>query len=235
MNQLSPVWSVETLVDVYGWYAVTRLDGNPDLEAVAADARGMNSDLEQAQADFRSVARANLSAASTRDAQKYQLDAALRNARTAVLGWVYNRRSSRYYRAIFPGGLSGAISTNADEELQIARNILTKLGEYEVPALGPAMEVLRAVIEALEAALAHYASSLRAKKEAWSIVQAAKVTFCRRYYGLYCQVVQIVGDPALAMTYFRRVRKSSASQDSSALSEFPPAVTSTEVEPAQAA
>lgn len=48
MNQLNPSSSVETLVDKYGWYAVTRLDGNPDLAGVAADARTMNNDLDQA-------------------------------------------------------------------------------------------------------------------------------------------------------------------------------------------
>ncbi len=120
MNQLSPVWSVETLVDVYGWYAVTRLDGNPNLAAVAADARSMNSDLEQSQVDFRSVARANLSSASTRDAQKYQLDAALRNVRTAVLGWVYNRRrpgtTGRSSPAVCPA-LSAPMRTRSSRSL----------------------------------------------------------------------------------------------------------------------
>jgi hypothetical protein len=240
MNQLSPTSSVETLVDGYGWYAVTRLDGNPALAAVAAEARSMNSDLDQSHVNFRSVARATMSSASARDTRKYQLDAALRNARTAVLSWVHNRQSSRYYRAIFPGGLSGAICVTAEEELQTARNILTKMTEYAVPELGPATEALRAAIEALEAALADHAVSLRARKDAWSVIQAAKVTFCRRYYGLYCQVVQIVGDPALAMTYFRHERRSASAPPevpapSAASPAVPQAVTNTVVEPAQAA
>ncbi len=240
MNQLSPTSSVETLVDGYGWYAVTRLDGNPDLAAVAAEARRMNSDLDQSHANFRSVARANMSSASARDTRKYQLDAALRNARTAVLIWVHNRRSSKYYRAIFPSGLAAAIGVNAEEELQIARNILTKMTEYAVPELGPATEVLRAAIEALEAALGDYAVSLRARKEAWSVIQAAKVTFCRRYYGLYCQVVQIVGDPALAMTYFRHERRPASAlpevpESSGPSPAVPETVTTTCVESAQAA
>jgi hypothetical protein len=203
LNQLSPTSSVETLVDAYGWYAVTRLDGNPALAAAATEARSMIGDLDQSHVNFRSVARANMSSASARDTRKYQLDSALRSVRAAVLIWVHNRRSSKYYRAIFPCGLAGAICVNADEELQIARDILTKMTQYAVPELGPATDTLRGAIEALEAALADYAVSLRARKDAWSLVQAAKVTFCRRYYGLFCQVVQIVGDPALAMTYFR--------------------------------
>ncbi len=240
MNQLSPTSSVETLVDGYGWYAVTRLDGNPDLAAVAAEARSMNSDLDQSHDNFRSVARANMSSASARDTRKYQLDAALRNARTAVLGWVHNRRSSRYYRAIFPRGLSGAISTSVHEELQSARSILTKMTEYAVPELGPATEVLRAAIEALDAALVDYAVSLRARRDAWSVIQAAKVTFCRRYYGLFCQVVQIVGDPALAMTYFRHERRPAPApqevpESSGASPAVPQAVITTVVEPALAA
>lgn len=240
MNQLSPSSSFETLVDVYGWYAVTRLDGNPDLATVAADARSMNSDLEASYDNFRSVARANMSSVSARDTQKYQLDAALRGARTAVLGWVHNRRSSKYYRAIFPGGLSGAIRCGAAEELQIARNVLTKMTELQVPVLAPAMETLRAAIEALEAALANCAVSLRALKDAWSVVQAAKVTFCRRYYGLYCQVVQILGDPALAMTYFRRERRPASAlpevpEASGASPAIPQAVPTTVVAPPLAA
>ncbi len=240
MNQLNPTSSIETLVDAYGWYAVTRLDGNPDLAPVAAEARRVNNDLDQAHLTFRSVARTTMSSASARDAQKYQLDAALRNARTAVLGWVHNRRSSKYYRAIFPNGLTGAIATNAEKELQIARDILTKMGEYQVPMLTPAMEVLQTAIAAVEAALVNYEAALRARKEAWSVVQAAKVTFCHRYYGLYCQVVQIVGDPALASTYFRHDRKPSSvlpevPESSGASPAVPETVTTTVVEPALAA
>jgi len=200
----------------------------------------MNSDLDQSHDNFRSVSRANMSSASARDTRKYQLDAALRNARTAVLIWVHNRRSSRYYRAIFPRGLAGAISTSADEELQAARSILTKMTEYAVPELGPATEVLRAAIEALDAALVDYAVSLRARKDAWSVVQAAKVTFCRRYYGLFCQVVQIVGDPALAMTYFRHERRPASlppevPESSGASPALPETITNSDVEPALAA
>jgi len=209
MNQLNPTSSFETLVDGYGWYAVTRLDGNPDLAAIAAEARSVNNDLEQAHLTFRSVKRATLSSASARDEQKYKLDAALRNARTAVLSWVYNRRASKYYQAIFPNGLSGALCCNAEEELQIARNILTKMNEYDVPVLAQAKDVLQTAIESVEAALANYEAAVRRQKEAWSVVQAAKVTYCQRYYGLYCQVVQVVGDPALASTYFRHDRKPS--------------------------
>ena len=207
MNQLNPNSSFETLVDGYGWYAVTRLDGNPELAAVAAEARNMNNDLDQAHLAYRTVARATMSSASARDQQKYKLDAALRNARTAVLSWVHNRRASKYYRAIFPNGLTGALCCNVEEELQIARNVLTKMSEYEVPALAPAIEVLRTAITAVEAALVDYEAALRSREEAWSVVQAAKVTFCQRYYGLYCQVAQILGDAALASTYFRHDRK----------------------------
>jgi len=208
MNQLNPRSSFETLVDGYGWYAVTRLDGDPELAAVAADARNINNDLEQTYLAYRAVARATMSSASARDQQKYKLDAALRNARTVVLGWVHNRRASKYYRTIFPNGLTGALCRSAEEELQIARNVLTKMSEYEVPALAPAIEVLQTAITAVEAALVDYDAAVRAREEAWSVVQAAKVTFCQRYYGLYCQVAQILGDPAIASTYFRHDRKS---------------------------
>jgi len=102
MNQLSPSSSAETLVDGYGWYTVTRLEGNPALAAVAAEARSMNSDLDESQANFRSVARATMSSASTRDARKYQIDAALRNARTAVLIWVHNCRRIGTLNRVLP-------------------------------------------------------------------------------------------------------------------------------------
>jgi len=103
------------------------------------------------------------------------------------------------------------------------------------------MEVLRAAIDALQAAVVDHSSSLRARKEAWSVVQAAKVTFCQRYYGLFCQVVQVVGDPALARSYFRHERKPSGQAqaddpvDVVGPSELSPEVTDTGVEPAQAA
>jgi len=231
MNQLNPTSSFETLVDQYGWYAVTRLDGNPDLAAVAADARSNNSDLEQAQVGFRSAARAAMSSASARDEQKYQLDAALRSVRTAVLNWVRNRRSSQYYRTIFPGGLRGVLRTNSEEGLQAARDVLTRMAGCQVPALEPAMEELGAAIDALQVAVWDHSSALRARNEAWSIVQATKVTFCQRYYGLYCQTVQIVGDPALARSYFRYERRvPEPAQDPGELS-----VTDTEVEVARVA
>jgi hypothetical protein len=228
MNQLNPNASVETLVDGYGWYAVTRLDGNPDLAEVAAEARSISNDLDQAQNNYRPAARAMMSAASVRDAKKYQLDVALRFTHTAFLAWVHNRRSSTYYRATFSNGLAGAICSNVDKEIQIADDIVVTLTSYQVPELASVIQGLQSAIAALKTAVGDYEAALRARKEAWSVVQAAKVTFCRRYYGLYCQIFQIVGDPALAQTYFRRPERSEpASEDAPASEGAQPAVIQT--------
>lgn len=130
-----------------------------------------------------------------------------------TIGWVHNRRSSTFYKVIYPGGFARTIRSNAGEELEIARDIVIKLTGYQAPELAPAIEMLQSAADALEPALAAHAGALRAEKDAWASVQAAKCNFCKRYYGLYCQLVQILGDPGLASTYFPRARRAARPEE----------------------
>ena len=201
-----------TILNRFLPYVLARLESHPELAAVTALVQMAHDSLESALWKFWSAQKETMAAASVRDARRYQLDAALRTLRTAILVTTFNDRRSTLYQAVFPDGFSSVIESNPTDELAQARRILQVLDEFPNPDLAPAVDRLQRAGDALAAALTGLHTAVAEEQAASGALATAKQSCCMKYEASYYQLVLALRERRQAETFFRRVRRSEAGQ-----------------------